>query len=66
CAGLGRRAESPNSRTGCPAFSTVRDERGRDQKQLMGHVRRYLERRRANPDAVKRYFHEPSVRYAAH
>jgi len=31
----------------------------------MRHVRRYLRRRRADPDMVKRYFHEPSVRYAA-
>jgi transposase len=36
-----------------------------NRSQLMGHVRRYLESRRANPDLVKRYFHESSVRYAA-
>jgi transposase len=45
--------------------NAVGRKRAHDQKQLMGHVRRYLERRRANPDVVKRYFHEPSVRYAA-
>ncbi|NOZ22423.1 MAG: hypothetical protein GXP25_15185 [Planctomycetes bacterium] len=31
----------------------------------MRHVRRYLERRRANPELVQRDFYEPSVRYAA-
>ncbi len=45
--------------------NAVGRKRARSRQQLMGHVRRYLERRRANPDMVKRYFHEPSVRYAA-
>jgi transposase len=45
--------------------NAVGRKRAHDRKQLMGHVRRYLERRRADPDVVKRYFHEPSVRYAA-
>lgn len=45
--------------------NAVGRKRARDQRQLMGHVRRYLDRRRANPDAVKRYFHQPTVRYAA-
>lgn len=45
--------------------NAVGRKRPRSQPQLMGNVRRYLERRRANPELVKRYFHEPSVRYAA-
>ena len=45
--------------------NAVGRKRARSQKQLMSHVRRYLEHRRANPDIVKRYFHEPSVLYAA-
>ena len=45
--------------------NAVGRQRARNRAQLMGHVRRYLHRRRANPDIVKRYFHEPSVRYAA-
>ena len=36
-----------------------------NRSQLMGSVRRYLERRRANPELVKHYFHRSSVRYAA-
>jgi transposase len=46
--------------------NAVGRKRARNRAQLMGHVRRYLDRRRANPDMVKRYFHEPSVRYAAY
>ena len=45
--------------------NAVGRKRARNRMQLMGHVRRYLERRRARPDMVRRYFHEPSVRYAA-
>ena len=45
--------------------NAVGRRRAHCQKQLMENVRQYLERRRANPDLVKRYFHEPSVRYAA-
>lgn len=45
--------------------NAVGRKRARNRAQLMRHVRRYLHRRRANPDMVKRYFHEPSVRYAA-
>jgi transposase len=45
--------------------NAVGRKRPRTQPQLMQTVRRYLERRRANPELVKRYFHEPSVRYAA-
>ena len=36
-----------------------------DQTQLMHNVRRYLQNRKSNPELVKRYFHEKSVRYAA-
>lgn len=45
--------------------NAVGRKRARTREQLMGHVRRYLEKRRSTPDLVKRYFHEPSVRYAA-
>jgi transposase len=45
--------------------NAVGRKRARTKTQLMGHVRRYLERRSAEPEAVKRYFHEPSVQYAA-
>ena len=45
--------------------NAVGRRRAHNCPQLMGHVRRYLERRRANPDLVRRYFHESSVRYAA-
>jgi transposase len=39
--------------------------RPHDQTQLMHNVRRYLQNRKSNPELVKRYFHEKSVRYAA-
>jgi len=45
--------------------NAVGRKRAHNRPQLMRHVRRYLQRRRANPELVKRYFHEPSVRYAA-
>lgn len=45
--------------------NAVGRKRSRNQPQLMRQVRRYLERRRANPALVRRYFHEASVRYAA-
>ena len=45
--------------------NAVGRKRAHHQTQLMGNVRRYLERRRNHPDLVKRYFHEKSVRYAA-
>lgn len=45
--------------------NAVGRKRAHNRPQLMRHVRRYLERRRANPQLVQRYFHEPSVRYAA-
>ena len=37
----------------------------RHRQQMMRTMRGYLDRRRTNPDLVKRYFHEKSVRYAA-
>lgn len=37
----------------------------RTQTQMMRTMRNYLEKRRGNPDLVRRYFHEDSVRYAA-
>jgi transposase len=46
--------------------NAVGRKRPRTLRQMMGQVRRYLERRRAVPQSVKRYFHEPSVRYAAY
>jgi transposase len=45
--------------------NAVGRKRAKTRKQLMSHVRRYLERRRAEPQSVKRYFHEPTVQYAA-
>ena len=45
--------------------NAVGRKRARTRPELMGQVRRYLEHRRARPDLVRRYFHEPSVRYAA-
>jgi len=44
--------------------NAVGRKRARNRGQLMGQVRRHLERRRADQEAVKRYFHAPSVRYA--
>lgn len=46
--------------------NAVGRKRARNRPQLMRNVRRYLEHRRDNPDLVQRYFHEASVRYAAH
>lgn len=45
--------------------NAVGRKRARSLPQMMRQVRRYLERRRALPEIVKRYFHEASVRYAA-
>ena len=45
--------------------NAVGRKRPRSRPQLMRNVRRYLERRRANPHVVKRFFREPPVRYAA-
>lgn len=39
--------------------------RPRSRSQMMRTVRGYLDYRRRNPELVRRYFHEPSVRYAA-
>ncbi len=46
--------------------NAVGRKRARNQPELMRNLRRYLNRRRANPSLVIRYFHENSVRYAAH
>ena len=45
--------------------NAVGRKRARNRPQLMRNVRRYLDRRRANPELVTRYFHEDSVHYAA-
>lgn len=45
--------------------NAVGRKRAKNRSQLMGHVRRHLERRRAKPEIVRRFFHSPSVRYAA-
>jgi len=37
----------------------------RNRPQMVRAVRRHLERRRRDPELVRRYFHEKSVRYAA-
>jgi transposase len=46
--------------------NAVGRKRAHSREQLMRHVRRHLERRRSQPNVVRRYFHEKSVRYAAH
>ena len=45
--------------------NAVGRRRPRTQTQMMRTMRSYLERRRKDPELVKRYFHEESVRYAA-
>ena len=45
--------------------NAVGRRRPRTQSQMMRTMRGYLERRRKEPELVKRYFHEQSVRYAA-
>ena len=44
--------------------NAVGRRRPHDQTQLMQNVRGYLRKRKSNPELVKRYFHEESVRYA--
>lgn len=46
--------------------NAVGRKRPQTLRQMMGQVRRYLERRRALPEIVRRYFHEASVKYAAY
>jgi transposase len=46
--------------------NAVGKRRPHNQAELMRNLRGYLDRRRARPHLVKRYFHEESVRYAAH
>lgn len=45
--------------------NAVGRKRPRTQSQMMRTMRTHLERRRKDPEQVKRYFHEESVRYAA-
>jgi transposase len=45
--------------------NAVGRKRAKNRSQLMGYVRRHLERRRAKPEIVKKFFHAPTVRYAA-
>ena len=45
--------------------NAVGRRRAHNQEQLMHNVRGYLRRRKSDPELVKRYFHEESVRYAA-
>jgi transposase len=45
--------------------NAVGKRRPRSRSQMMRTVRGYLDCRRRNPELVRRYFHEPSVRYAA-
>jgi transposase len=45
--------------------NAVGRRRPRNQPQMMRTVRRYLKRRRRDPEQVRRYFDEESVRYAA-
>ena len=46
--------------------NAVGKKRVHNRPQRMRNVRRYLQQRRASPELVTRYFHEESVRYAAH
>ena len=45
--------------------NAVGRKRPHDRPQMMRMVRNYLDRRRRKPKAVRRYFHEKKVRYAA-
>jgi len=45
--------------------NAVGRKRPRDKAELMGNVRRYLWSTQRRPPKVRRYFHHPSVRYAA-
>lgn len=45
--------------------NAVGRKRAPDRTKLMRNVRRHLDRRRADPEAVRRYFHAETVRYAA-
>jgi transposase len=45
--------------------NAVGRKRAKNQPQLMGNVRRHLEKRKKDPETVARFFHEKSVRYAA-
>ena len=45
--------------------NAVGRQRPRDKGELMGNVRRYLWSTQRRPAKVRRYFHHPSVRYAA-
>ena len=45
--------------------NAVGKRRARSQGQMMRTMRGYLNKRRRDPELVKRYFHEESVRYAA-
>ena len=44
--------------------NAVGKRRPRTRPQMLRTVRGYLDRRRRNPELVRRYFHEESVRYA--
>ena len=43
----------------------MKKARPADQREMMGNVRSHLHRRQREPEVVKRFFHETSVRYAA-
>jgi hypothetical protein len=45
--------------------NAVGRQRPRDKTELMDNVRRYLWSTQRRPRKVRRYFHHPSVRYAA-
>ncbi len=45
--------------------NAVGRKRAKDKAELMSNVRSYLRSTQRRPDKVKRYFHEPNVRYAA-
>lgn len=43
----------------------MRKTRPASQREMIGSVRSHLHRRQMEPEVVKRFFHEPHVRYAA-
>lgn len=45
--------------------NAVGRKRPKNQKQLMGNVRRHLTKRKNDPETVARFFHQEHVRYAA-
>jgi hypothetical protein len=43
----------------------MKKARPADQREMIGNVRSHLHRRQREPEVMKPFFHETSVRYAA-